>query len=482
MSDLNASTPAGLPQLGDLLAGKYRIEKLLGMGGMGAVYGANHEILSQRVAIKVLLAEIASNQEAVARFLNEARASAKIQNEHCARVMDVGTLEGGQAFMVMEYLEGCDLGQLLERSGPLNITTAVDYVLQSLEALAHAHALQLVHRDLKPANLFLARQQDGSEIVKVLDFGISKATNGPGGTNPSLTSTKAILGSPLYMSPEQLRSSKSVDPRADIWALGVILYELVTGKPPYDGDNVGELFAAILEKDAVSLRARRPDVPPGLDQAVLCCLRRDPNQRFGDVGQLAEALAPFASPAGVVSVERVRRSLHTLTAGGPSPQRVGLSASGGVPGPSRQTAAAWADSGLTTKKGTGVGPLLGIAVVLAMLVVGAVFVLHRRADVTVAVTSRPSATASVPLPAQTASAVPSAEPPETPSAAASTSPSAVASGSPVASAVSAAPPSHAGAPHAKATPPLTTPPAATKPSHSATPTPTYDPTKDPSTM
>ena len=155
----------GLPNIGDLLAGKYRIEKLLGMGGMGAVFGANHEILGQKVAIKVLLAEIASNQEAVARFLNEARAAAKIQNSHCARVMDVGTLEQNQAYMVMEYLEGCDLGQLLERSGPLQIQSAVDFVLQALEALAHAHALHLVHRDLKPANLFLARQQDGTDIV-----------------------------------------------------------------------------------------------------------------------------------------------------------------------------------------------------------------------------------------------------------------------------------------------------------------------------
>jgi len=502
----------GLPNIGDLLAGKYRIEKLLGMGGMGAVFGANHEILGQKVAIKVLLAEIASNQEAVARFLNEARAAAKIQNSHCARVMDVGTLEQNQAYMVMEYLEGCDLGQLLERSGPLQIQSAVDFVLQALEALAHAHALHLVHRDLKPANLFLARQQDGTDIVKVLDFGISKATDTMGGTNPSLTSTKALLGSPLYMSPEQLRSSKNVDPRTDIWALGIILFELLTGRTPYDGDNVGELFAAILEKDAPSILTFRPEVPPGLDQAVLACLRRDPNQRFQNVSQLADALAPFASQFGALSAEHVRRSLATLTgtwapaalgaprAPGPGP---GNSGAGGIPG---QTAAAWGDDGVPAKKGGGVGKVVGIGVVfcLAGAAVVAMFMLGKP--------GHPAAesTATAPSPSVSASASPAASAPPVPSASAAPASSAAsaASATPTASAAPAASTTPSGSdPSTSATPAANTPaantPAATshgtattrptqgsvpsKPTGGTAPKPTqaapaYDPTKDRSTQ
>jgi len=501
----------GLPNVGDLLAGKYRIEKLLGMGGMGAVYGANHEILGQKVAIKVLLAEIASNQEAVARFLNEARAAAKIQNSHCARVMDVGTLEHNQAYMVMEYLEGCDLGQLLERQGPLPLQSAVDYVLQSLEALAHAHALHLVHRDLKPANLFLARQQDGTDIVKVLDFGISKATDTMGGTNPSLTSTKALLGSPLYMSPEQLRSSKSVDPRTDIWALGIILFELLTGRTPYDGDNVGELFAAILEKDAPSLLTFRPDAPPGLDQAVLACLRRDPNQRFQNVGQLADALAPFASPFGAMSAEHVRRSLATLTGtaapiplGDPRASSAGRGNSGGVPG--GQTAAAWGDAGLPPKSG-GAGKVVGVVVVMLAIAAGVGFVALKgtHGSSTTAAAS-PGASASGGAPATSASAAPSASAASTEPAPSASAPPSAASGDVPSSATPTPTPGTAATPGA-ATPAVTapgtapgtpgaTPPVATRPSPGAaggtksgpaaqpqkgapTAAPTvYDPTKD----
>jgi serine/threonine-protein kinase len=310
MSEQSASQ--SLPKPGDLIAGKYRIEKIIGQGGMGAVFSAQHEILLQKVAVKVLLGEVAQSQEAVQRFLNEGRNAARIQGEHVCRVSDCG-VEGGMPFMVLEFMDGQDLAQVLETRGRLSTEEAVDYVLQSLEAIHQAHQLGIVHRDLKPSNLFLHRRPDGSAIVKVLDFGISKASS-LSAAPAALTSTKAMLGSPLYMSPEQLRSSKSVNHRADIWALGVILYELITGTVPYTGENLGELFAAILETDPIPLRSRVPDVPPALDAVVMSCLQRREENRIPSVAELARALAPFATQRSAnLSLVLASR------AGGPSP-------------------------------------------------------------------------------------------------------------------------------------------------------------------
>jgi serine/threonine protein kinase len=319
MSGLPGETNYGLPEPGDLIAGKYRVERLLGKGGMGAVFAAQHELLQQRVAVKLLLTELAGGAESVSRFLNEARAAARIQNENVARVMDVGTQENGLPYIVMEYLEGSDLSQVLEQRGSVSVTDAVDYVLQALEAIAQAHVLGIVHRDLKPANLFLARRQDQSVMVKVLDFGISKATNPLSGGSGAMTSTKALLGSPYYMSPEQLRSSKNVDARADIWSIGVILYELVTGSLPFVGENLGELFAAILEQEAPPIRAKRPDVSPEFDQVVLHCLQRKAEHRFANVAELATALAPFSPVRGAYSLQRIRGTMPSQPTSGTSP-------------------------------------------------------------------------------------------------------------------------------------------------------------------
>ncbi len=279
---------------GSRFAGKFVIEKLLGQGGMGAVYQALHEGLRQRFAIKVLLGEVASNPEAVQRFMNEASASASIQSEHIARVTDVSRTEAGTAYMVMEYLEGQDLAQLLEVRGRIPVGEAVGFVLQAIEGVHHAHVGKIVHRDLKPSNLFLARKPDGTQLIKVLDFGISKMT-GLDAAAGSLTTTRAMLGSPLYMSPEQLRNSKTVDSRSDIWSLGVILYELISGTVPFVGDSLGELFACILENDPIPLHQHEPSVPPALEAAVMRCLRRKKEERFGSVAELAQVIAPFAN-------------------------------------------------------------------------------------------------------------------------------------------------------------------------------------------
>ena len=310
MSDLGfePTARAFLPGIGTLLDGKYRIEKVIGKGGMGIVYAAHHELLGERVALKLLLEEVARKPEAIARFLNEARSAAKIKNDHVARVMDVGTLDkGGVAFIALEYLEGRDLAQLLGERGRLAPSEATDYVLQALEAVAAAHALGIIHRDLKPANLFLA-QQAGDDVIKVLDFGISKVLEDLHAQVTPLTSAETLLGTPFYSPPEQLRNARTVDTRADIWAVGVILYELVTGVLPFNGELMGEIFTAILEQTPIPPSVRCPDLPPGLDWVILKCLAKSPDQRYANVGELAADLAQFAPP-GHVSPPKIQKTL-----------------------------------------------------------------------------------------------------------------------------------------------------------------------------
>jgi serine/threonine-protein kinase len=292
--------------LGDLLVGKYRVEQVLGVGGMGVVVAAHHLHLDERVAIKFLLPEVArQGGEPVARFMREGRAAAKIRSEHVGRVTDVGALDDGTPFLVMEYLEGSDLAKLLEASGPLAVDDALDYVLQACEALAEAHAIGIVHRDLKPANLFLVRRADGSPCIKVLDFGISKMREA-GGLRGEMTRTHATLGSPLYMSPEQLVSTGDVDARADLWSLGVILFELLTGKLPYEAETMPQLVAQVLQNAPARLRTLRPDLSVELDAAVMRCLQ-PATMRFQNIAELAEALAPFAPQRAHISIQRVTR-------------------------------------------------------------------------------------------------------------------------------------------------------------------------------
>ena len=245
---------------GDILAGKYRVERVLGIGGMGAVVAAHHLQLGERVALKFLLPEALTSAEAVGRFVREARAAVRIKSDYVARVIDVGRLENSAPYMVMEYLEGTDLAGWLRRWGPLPAEQAVEFVLQACVAIADAHGLGIVHRDLKPANLFCTRRSDGQLVVKVLDFGISKLTDGapsePGAM--AATRTSAVMGSPLYMSPEQFRSAKTVDARTDIWSLGVILFELLGGVVPFQGEGFGELAVKIATQDAPSLGEPSP--------------------------------------------------------------------------------------------------------------------------------------------------------------------------------------------------------------------------------
>jgi serine/threonine-protein kinase len=294
----------GLPVPGEVLSGKYEIERVLGMGGMGVVLAARHVGLGQRVAVKMLRPEIARLPEAAERFLREARASTTLRSEHVARVLDVGKLDNGAPYMVMEFLEGKDLHALASGQSQLPIAASVGYMLQAAEALAEAHATGIVHRDLKPANLFLTAGADGSPLVKVLDFGISKA-NLPG--ERGITATDAVLGSPGYMSPEQIRSAKHVDQRADVWGLGVTLYELLTGVPPFDGASVAAVSVQIVLETPKLVHERRPDIPQALSEVVRRCLEKEPGKRYGSMAELAEALLPFAPAGSAPAVERIRR-------------------------------------------------------------------------------------------------------------------------------------------------------------------------------
>ncbi|MBZ0234052.1 MAG: serine/threonine protein kinase, partial [Deltaproteobacteria bacterium] len=293
-------------EVGSVLLGKYRIEAILGKGGMGIVARATHLHLDEQVAIKFLRRDTASDPEAAQRFLREAQAAVKLKNEHVARVIDVGTLDGHVPYMVMEYLEGADLDLMLEQSGVIAPELAVDFVLQACAALSEAHALGIVHRDIKPSNIFVTWRTDGSVLVKVLDFGISKIAAGL--TEVSLTQTQSVLGTPAYMSPEQMRSARSVDARTDIWSLGTVLYELVQGHRPFEAESFSEMCVKVAVDPPMPLTN---PLPPGLADVIMTCLAKSPAERYPNVGALAEALVPFGRDprAAQLLMERTQRTV-----------------------------------------------------------------------------------------------------------------------------------------------------------------------------
>lgn len=388
----------GIPRPGELVADKYLIERVLGMGGMGVVLAARHRFLEQRFAIKLLLPDAAASSEAISRFMREAQAASSIRSEHVARIVDVGSLANGLPFMVMEFLDGQDLGQLLQR-GPLPIQDAVDLVLQACEAIAQAHAQGVVHRDLKPANLFLSHRPNGERLIKVLDFGISKVTQGNSGI--ALTATSFAFGTPLYMSPEQIRSAKYVDPRTDIWALGVILHELIGGRPPFEGESLTALCAAITVDPPRPLRADRPDAPPELEAAIQHTLQKDVRARPGSVLEFATMIAPFGSPQGRFSLQQIERiNVPTLP---PLPRPSGPAID------PNSTHSSW-ETGRLPGRSTSRWLAAAVAGTLLAGVIGA-FAAHRWLGPTTKPAAASSTAASAPLP-----------PPTPPSASTSTVP------------------------------------------------------------
>ena len=322
------------PPRGMILAHKYRVEEQIAEGGMGVVMRATHLELDAPVAIKLIRSDLAHKEIFVERMLAEARAVARLKNEHDVRVLDVARLPSGVPYLVMEYLEGEDLYDVLRQRGRLDAATAIDYVLQACEALAEAHAAGIVHRDLKPENLYLTAMPDGMQIIKVLDFGVSKRLDDDGRDSHS-TNPSTAVGSPHYMAPEQMRAAPDVDERADIWSLGAILFELLTGHPPFDAETISGICVQVLEDDPPKLRDVLPGASGHLEAVIDVCLDKDPGRRFADVVSLANALALVggapedraarvrrwaAAGARQTPVSAVRRIVRRSSGPGPAPR------------------------------------------------------------------------------------------------------------------------------------------------------------------
>lgn len=419
-----ASPPAAI---GDVIADKYSVERVLGEGGMGVVYAARHLELDQRVAIKFLLPEIAQQGMAAERFRREARAAARIRGEHVCRVLDVGTLRG-IPYMVMEFLEGRDLSEELARRGRLPPDEAVGYMLEACDAVAEAHAAGIVHRDIKPANLFLATRSDGSRHVKVLDFGVSKSLVDSSSGQHALTVTSSVVGSPLYMSPEQLDSARDVDRRTDIWALGVVLYELLTGRTPFSGDSIPQLVNSVLHDQPPTFVSAQVTAPDGLEVALGRALAKQRDQRYASVAEFVSAIAPFQSRHAALSARMSRgiagtyasapqivatdsQPIYSVGGGTASPTTPsGVSDSDGARG-SQVPAAPWAqrttDRGRRSKQGLVLG---AIVLLLGSGFLVYRFAVHREPEAAATDNSGPAAE---PAPPAESPVVPEAKPAST---------------------------------------------------------------------
>ncbi len=374
--------------LGTVIAGKYRVDQVLASGGMGVILTGHHVLLDQPIAVKMLRPTALENPELVARFSREARAAAKLKSEHVARVIDVGALDDGAPYMVMEYLDGTDLSRLVKERGALPAEEAIDYVLQACVALAEAHGLGIIHRDLKPANLFVIRGPDDEPMVKVLDFGISKVLRQPDDAEltDNLTQTSMLMGSPHYMSPEQLKNAKQVDARSDVWSMGAVLFKLLTGVNSFEAATTPELCVQILMGEPRRLTLCRADLPQALEDVIARCLAKDPAARYASVSELAQALHPFAHATSHRSVLRIGRTLAAADSRRNLPDTSGRTKTGSgltplpiemrEPSPSLTTASSSAASREIEVVEVGARPrrwplLLAAAAAALLLVVGA---------------------------------------------------------------------------------------------------------------
>lgn len=376
---------------GALVAGKYRIEHVLGKGGMGVVVAARHVQLGELFAIKVMLPAALADRDGVERFLREARASVRLKGEHVARVQDVGNLENGAPYMVMEHLQGRDLKDVLKQRGPLPVEDVALYVYQACDAVAEAHALNIVHRDLKPGNLYLTTRANGTPCVKVLDFGLAKDLMASKELGSDLTTTGTFMGSPRYMSPEQMRQAKAADTRSDIWSLGVIMYELATGKTPFQADSITELVSEVLTSQPDRPSELRPTISKPFEAIVMRCLEKQPDARYQSVRELMAALRPLITadlvgervsatpmPALVPTSNQVATDDKTValadavgTAATIPAQETGVSkVTASAPITSNDSAGPWGNTAKKAPERHSDGPVKIIAGVVAFLAVG----------------------------------------------------------------------------------------------------------------
>jgi serine/threonine-protein kinase len=464
MSQPHFSTANPYPLTGDVLDGKYRIERLLGEGGMGAVAKATHLLRRAPVALKFMSPAVMAVGGAVERFVNEGVAASQIDSDHVVKVFDVGRMPSGAPYLVMEYLEGCDLAQLMARDGnAIEPRRAVHFTLQMLRALQTAHAAGIIHRDMKPSNCFVIEKDGEPDFVKLVDFGISKVrTDDAEGRSPQLTRTNSALGTPLYMSPEQARSPRDVDHRTDLYSVGAILYEMLSTRTPYTAESgeYTEILFKIFTTEPEPLRGVRPDLPEPLCAVVHRALARDRDVRYGSAQEMADALAPFADDRSAQVLARLRgargsrlpaQHFSVPAPAGPmlpaTAQSVARGGESGRPphvatdvGVTREASGTAATAG-ASKPGRAVLALLGVvALGLAGTAVGVVL-LRSRPTALPAATHEPAATVVPEAPA----APPSAQ---TPATALAPLPSTAA----LSSAVVTPPPRPSGAPSAS-TPP-----------------------------
>lgn len=435
-----------------IIDGKYEVVRQLGEGGMGEVLLAKHVQLDQLVAIKILRAELASEPIAVERFLREARAVARIQSDHVVRVFDVATLAEGHPYMVMEYLEGEDLSKRLER-GNVPLDEAIDYVLQACLAIAEAHRVGVIHRDLKPGNLFVARRRDGMQVLKVVDFGISKLAPNGGRIEEKLTTTSHMMGSPFYMSPEQLRGEE-VDGRSDVWALGLILFELVTAEGPFEAPTMPLLCMQIMNAPARRMSDVRPEleIPAALEDIVARCLAKAPAERYADVVDLAAALSPFGHAKSPFEIAPTPSNMPTKPPVGmtaPMP-KVGAEVVRAAPAPLRDEAARVTSSSWDTgdvskqKKKRRTALIFGTAALSLVVLVAAVVRIAGSSAASASATP-PSESLPLPPPPSATVVVSAAPPPEPVAPPPSASASAVTTARPVPAKVAAPKPQTGGA-------------------------------------
>lgn len=336
--------------LGSTVAGKYRVERLIGRGGMGAVYEATNTTIGKRVALKFLDPAASRDRDAVARFQREAESASAVESAHIVQIFDSGMGEDERPFLVMELLQGEDLRAVLRRDGKLPLPDSIHVAGQVARALSRAHAAGIVHRDLKPDNVFLCRRDDDAMFVKIVDFGISKVTRREA-TADTLTRRGTVLGTAFYMSPEQAQAFRDVDGRTDLYSLGSILFEMLTGRPPHTGTVYEAVLIDICTKNAPDIRTLEPDVPDAVAEVIEKALSRDRDERYQDANELYDALA-LAAP-GLLRTGGIGATRAAFTS---NPALAAESGRRSTPRTKSEPVPSEAESGPITAAGTAVHP------------------------------------------------------------------------------------------------------------------------------